>query len=212
MLHTKKWILYDFANKSDESIADQLSILTKAQVSAILLHPENSGFSIDQLKEIVSFCKGEMDCFVVDNLTLAKEMGASGLFFSNIQLADWSIKETNPDLIIGGRAHTLADCKNFELMDADFLTLISSVAKPLGPDNGSVLGSEIFSDIVPQQEVYGWMVSSLNVPVIAEGIYSLDELAVIAENSDIQGVLISDGFCSNLDRSTCLAGVNKILN
>lgn len=212
MLHAKKWVLYDFVNKSDESIADRLSILNNAGISALLVHPEKSGFSIDQLKVIATFCKGEIDCFVVDNPVLAKEIGASGLFFSTIQLADWSIKESHPNLIIGGRAHSLADCKNFELMDADFLTLVPAVAKPLGADNGSIPGSEIFSDIVPQEEVYGWMVSSLNIPVIAEGVFSLEELTRIVENANTQGVLISDTFCPTLDRSGCISAIRKTLN
>lgn len=209
MLNTKEWILYDFENKSGESIVDQLSVLLNAGVLGILVDPLNSGFSINQIIEVVSLCKGKTACFIVDDLALAKKVGASGLFFSSMAQADWSIKETNPELIIGGRANTLADSKNLELMDADFIVLDIAAAKPIEAGNGPILGAEIFSTIVPQQTVYGWTIASLNTPVLASGLHSLEELALIIENATIAGVLIADDFCPNLDRTTCLEAVVK---
>lgn len=132
-----------------------------------------------------------VDYLVKDNIDFAKEINADGVLLSDLDSDLSTIRSSHPNLLVGGLAINLADCKNWELKNVDFIQFAI-------PSNNSkqniILGSEILQDIIPREEEYGWMILSLNKLVFVNGVTNLEELKSIRAKTNIYGVVLTKQF------------------
>lgn len=151
---------------------------------------------------------GRAHLIIIDNLNWAIECGASYLLLSDLNVDVNQIRRKYPKLKLGGFALSMADCKNWELRKVDFIEFRPSRtnAKTIMP----ILGSEGFQEIIPKESIYGWMILSLNTPVIASEPSDYDVLTDIVKSADIQGIVISDFFQAQESRLTCLKRIHSI--
>ncbi len=132
-----------------------------------------------------------IDYLVKDNIDFANEINADGVLISDLDRDLSTIRSSYPNLLIGGLALDLADCKNWELKEVDFIQF----GIPNSDSNQNViLGSEILQDIIPREEEYGWMILSLNKPVFVTGIKNFQELKSLHSKTNVYGVVFTKQF------------------
>ena len=123
----------------------------------------------------------------------ARELGLKNVFISNGSIDVFELKSNYPNLNFGATAYSLADCKNLELAGADYIEMIV----PSKKQNSIPLGSELMQDIIPKEESYGWVVMSLNTPVLASGIPTIKKFEKLQDSADVKGIVISETFEPN---------------
>ncbi|NOQ71595.1 MAG: hypothetical protein GQ574_06325 [Crocinitomix sp.] len=133
----------------------------------------------------------KVNYLVKDDVDLADKLGLDGVLISDLERDLSSIRISHPNLLIGGLAYDLADCKNWEMKGVDFIQFFM-------PENGSqqvvILGSELLQDIIPREEEYGWMVLSLNKPVFVLGVADFEELKLVYDKTNVSGVVFTKHF------------------
>ncbi|MDA7804410.1 thiamine phosphate synthase, partial [Crocinitomix sp.] len=147
------------------------------------------------------------DLLIIDDIQLALELNVKGVFFSNPESYN-ELRNFDQDLLLGGMAHNLADCKNWEMIGADFI----DYNPPIQKEHNSPLGSEGFQELPSKNEVYGWMLFSLNVPVFVHHPTNLTVIQSIVEFADVQGTSLSANFDWGQNATTTLNQIRNLLN
>lgn len=109
--------------------------------------------------------------------------------------------------IIGGLAKTYADAKNWERWNVDF---IDFNPQPKTIEN-SILGSEGWNFIPSKNELYGWMITSLTVPVFFHCPRALSEIQEVVQEVDLKGVYIGENYNWSSNRLTELKTITDWL-
>ncbi|MFT5818985.1 MAG: thiamine monophosphate synthase [Crocinitomix sp.] len=151
----------------------------------------------------------KVNYLVKDDVDLADKIGVDGVLISDLERDLSSIRISHPDLLIGGLAYDLADCKNWEMKGVDFIQFFM-------PENGSpqgvILGSELLQDIIPREEEYGWMILSLNKPVFVLGVSDFEELKLVQEKTTIHGVVFTNQFEQKISLEERIDKMEELLN
>lgn len=166
-------------------------------------------FVCDQSNQsFISDRRADVDLLVAEDLDFALKIGANGLCLSDFSIDVEGIRKKHPNLIIGGLATTVADCKNWELLQVDFIHLTTANQNNLNGGLHPILGSEVVQNLISKEENYGWMIMSLNTPVFVAGLSALNELNELVKNASVYGIVLTPQFESNQNLST---KINKIL-
>ncbi len=195
--------------KDHPSLENQLMDLIQAGIHGIIINPNFENFDVSTLKKIRNLCNSRIDLFLDDALELANEYNFTGVILSEEGHSIGEIRKTYPNLKIGGKATNLAECKNWEMQNIDFIEFCPPTNQRTTPFTKQILGTESFTKIFPKEEVYGWMILSLNVPVFATGIHQLDSIKELIDTTSVVGAIISDQFEPKMNREKI---VKEILN
>lgn len=176
----------------------QLRELVESPIDAIHLSSLPTPVSDNFLEEIASHSKDEVQIFIENRSELLEKFNWDGIVFTNEVLKLEAYRAEFPHLKIGARTRSLADSKNWEGVGVDFIALdfTDSTSKLKTP--GSILDSENFAHSFLRKDGYGWMLFSLNTPVLAAGCKTLDQLVELNDACELNGFLITDQFESHL--------------
>ena len=178
---------------TEEAIIREVEEMLEAGIDWIQLRIKNDGVDIPAVAETVKeMCAGWAKLIINDRVDIAVAIDADGVHLGQ---EDMPVEEARsllgPDKIIGGTANTLVQCKNLELNGVDYIGLgpftYTDTKKKLSP----VLGLEGIARIVPKEVPYGWMLLSLNVPVVAIGGITPQDVPVLLEQTGIHGIAVS---------------------
>lgn len=183
----------DFNQVTDELLKD---------VDVLRVPPTLNKTDIQNLIERV---QNSITILIIDDVNLATALDADGVFFS---IPEMFHQVSKSDLLIGGMAHNLADCKNWEMLGADFIDF----NPPFRVSKGQPLGSEGFKELPSKNEVYGWMLFSLNIPVFIHQPTTLPLIKEIYSVADIHGVLLSSSFDFKQNASTQFSLIRSLFN
>jgi thiamine monophosphate synthase len=190
-------------------IDNQLTALVQAGIHGIILNPNIKNFDIRVLEKIQLHCNSEFDLYLEDAFELVNQYNFTGVILSVQDVSVADIRKSNPNLKIGGKATNLAECKNWELQKIDFIEFRPPTNQQTTPFTKQILGAESFTQIFPKEEVYGWMILSLNLPVFASGIHHLDSLKELIDTSSVSGAIISDLFEPKISREKIVREILK---
>ena len=176
--------------EADKDFLQLLSTASKDLVHVVRVSCLANGNSVNNLEEIAAISKGKALFFMDAACSQLTDVQPDGLFFHDPEEAMLFQKNSDDSQILAGLARTYADCKNLELANADYVLLKPKVKR----EYSSILGMEAFSNLIPKNETYGWMITNINTPVIAAGLRSLKELEELKKVAGINGIQISAGF------------------
>lgn len=188
---------------------NQLNALIQAGIHGIILNPNTENFDVRVLEKIQLHCNGQIEVYLEDDFELANQYNFKGVIFSKQDVSVADIRKSNPTIKIGGKATNLAECKNWELQKIDFIEFRLPPNQQTTPFTKQILGAESFTKIFPKEEVYGWMILSLNLPVFATGIHQLDSLKELIDTSSVVGAIISDQFEPKISREKIVREILK---
>lgn len=191
--------------KGAQDVYAEIKAALEAGVDFVRLTPEHITDNFSEKIKAANVDRSKL--ILVNDPVLALSLGLENIFLEHSELDIFTVKSTYPNLNFGGLAHSLADSKNLELAKADYIEMTA-------PNNGrhaQPLGSELFQDVIPKEETYGWVVVSLNTPVVASGLKSLNEVEKLVGSADIKGVIISGQFEPRLELKTTVSELKKIL-
>ncbi len=187
-------IHYDYRKISKTDFNIELDEIISSGISFMRINPLKDNLSLEEGQLIAAACKGKVDLIVVDDLDYALGIDAQGLYITSQELKVEDIMKAHPELSIGALAGSVAECKNWELKGVDYIELNVNPRKDVKPDLPTILGTEIFKDLISKEESYGWMILSLNTPVIVSGLTSISQLRGLEKHADFHGVLITELF------------------
>lgn len=183
----------EFVSKLDELIACGIDSVFLSAIPAVL--------STDILAKLKSLSKAAVNLTIDFDNDLIHSICPNSVILPNDDANLKSIRNEYPNMRIGAAADSITQCKNWELLEIDFLVLNWSSFQSNRAAKASILGSEDPQTIFPQKEPYGWMLLSLNTPIIAAGFKSINELAIVLNDSYIDQILISSVFEPHLSIS-----------
>lgn len=188
---------------------NQFTELIQVGIHGIIINPNIKNFDVRVLEKIQLLCNAQIDVYLEDAFELANQYNFTGIILSEQDVSVSHIRKSNPTIKIGGKATNLAECKNWELQKIDFIEF----RPPTNPQTTSftkqILGSESFNKVFPKEEVYGWMIFSLNLPVFASGIHHVDSLKELIDTSSVVGAIISDQFEPKISREKIVREILK---
>lgn len=179
-------------------------------IDGLILNPKRFKISSEQGKLISEICGEQTAIIVIDDFNFAAEINANVFYITQLEEAITNLSEQYPKMRIVGRAQSLAECKNWELLGADFIDF----NPPMDLDDNKspfIIGSELYQDAIPKKEEYGWMIMSVNTPVFTSQTRSLLELSELFGRTRIAGVVISDEFESKQELSISISRIREIV-
>ena len=96
--------------------------------------------------------------------------------------------ELHPTLSIGCHANSVAECKNLEMVGVDYI----QYDPPKDQPEAGMGKIPFLETLIPRKEEYGWVVMSLNTPIIVGGLNSPDEYEDIYQLADVKGVFLDE--------------------
>jgi len=196
-------IHYRLKKSPEQFLEKELAQIKSIAIDVVRLDAE---FSLDEIQRIKALLNNSA-LLLEDNVALAEAAGLNGVFFNSVsQALSYLANAPKASLNVGAKALNFADCKNLELQQADFIELNVAVK-----DNQSkMLGMELIENAIPKQDEYGWMIMSLNTPVIAAGLKNNGELSKVVKKSTMRGVLLTNSWDEDLSES--LINSIKLMN
>ncbi|MBN4072673.1 thiamine phosphate synthase [Crocinitomix catalasitica] len=186
-------IHYITNGNSQNEILSEVDTVLKAGIDWIQLRMKDESLDHKAIaKEVKERCQDKSILIINDRVELAKEIEADGVHLGK---EDMSINEARKILgdkkIIGGTANTIADCKNLELAGVDYIGMgpfaFTETKKELEP----IIGLEGFQNLFPKEEEYGWVITSINCPILAIGGITGKDIGKIMNTTSIHGVAVS---------------------
>ena len=172
-------LIIDF--KSEVQLKSDLADLKdmRAGQSAIWLkgEPELLNENAVFIRDI--FTLNDLPFLIEGTPQLAKHLHACGILLNNARTIP-SVKSSHPELSIGLIAGDLAECKNGELLGADFVCL--------GPYDQ--LGVSPYHAISPKKQEYEWVILNIIIPLFAYGNFTPKSLSELSLNVKLGGIAI----------------------
>ena len=175
------------------SILEEVNTVLEAGIDWVQLRIKEETEDLEETAvEVKRKCEGKATFILNDRVELAQKIGADGVHLGK---KDMPITEARKlfgeHKIIGGTANTIADCKNLEIAGADYIGMgpyaFTETKKELSP----ILGLEGFKNLFPKEDDYGWMILSINTPVVAIGGIQLADVDLLANETSVHGVALS---------------------
>jgi hypothetical protein len=181
-------------------IDNQLTALIQAGINGVIINPNIVNFDVRVLEKIQLLCNTQIDVYLEDAFDLVNQYNFRGVILTGQDDSLNDIRNSNPTIKIGGKATNLVECKNWELKKIDFIEFRPPTNQQTTPFTKQILGAESFTKIFPKEEVYGWMILSLNLPVFASGIQHIVSMKELIDTSSVVGAIISDQFEPKISR------------
>jgi len=208
---TRFQIHYQIKSDFNSTLLESIKTLVKTGINGLVLNPGNYKITIEQGKQIAQICGENVDLIITDDLDFAKQINAKTVFLSTLDETMNNLADKYPNMRIGGGAQRLADCKNWELLDAAYIDFNPPRASLEEEKNPFILGAELYQAVIPKKVEYGWMILSLNTPVFASNLKSLSDLEELINNTQITGVVINDDFEPKLDLGNSIHNIRGIV-
>jgi hypothetical protein len=205
-------IHYHIKSDFNAALLEKIERLIKGGINGVVLNPVNSKITIEQGRQIAQFCGDTAELIITDDYDFAKQINAKILFLSNLDESITDLAVEYPNMHIWGRAETLTDCKNWELLGANYIDFNPPQTGLEEDKSPFILGAELYQAVIPKKVEYGWMILSLNTPVFASNIMSLSDLTELIDNTQIAGVIINDDFEAKLDLVNSIERIRELVN
>lgn len=121
--------------------------------------------------------KHNLQCYVDDDNKSTK-LNTTGIITNDPENIS-KIKKEHPNLKIGIKTAKIVDCKNAELMEADFIWL--------GPFK--TIGIETYETLTPLEMPYEWMILNVDIPIFSYGSLLIKDLKELNEKINLGGIV-----------------------
>lgn len=194
-----------------EKIHYQVFFTDEADTLVLINDLVNSGIVNIYLKELPSsltddFCtgiqskvEGGLKLMIDYSPGLMLDLKPTHIVVGNAIIGLSDLRKQFPTLIIGAYAHSLVDCKNWELAGADFLIVDFHKFKANTLQANALIGQEAVRAFYPNKEEYGWVFMSVNTPIFVKGIKDLNEVESLWRDTDLKHIIINDQFEPSLN-------------
>ena len=179
--------------KPGETLAEVVETLLKAGVTCVQLREKEAedAFILQEARELKALCHRYGVPFLVnDRPDLAQAVGADGV---HVGQEDTGLTEARnllgPNALLGGSAHTVVDALAAQAAGADYLGC------------GAVFGSGTKHNVSQMPlETLTAICQAVDIPVVAIGGVSLDNLPLLADTG-IAGVAVISGLFAADDKT-----------
>ena len=110
-----------------------------------------------------------------------------------------------------GQAYTLVDCLNWDLKNVDFIEFRQRGVKSEVREKKSLMGMESLKVLAPKEAEYGWMLMSLNTPLLLSGFAHFEELKQSLQSINAYGVCLDRHFFEKFGLIERIAEVKELL-
>ena len=179
-------IHYRTLSRTVNELLTEINTVTKAGINTIRINA--SHFKSEILEEIEDCLPSELNVIFENpphDYSVPKNYGIHDTgSLDSLRL----LKDRKKDFTIGATGISLADCKNLDLLQLAYLEIPLQIN--YSSKKAPILGTEGIAALIPKETEYGWVIMSINTPVYASGIRTLQEIKELARNTTIQGVVL----------------------
>ncbi|MBN4070962.1 thiamine phosphate synthase [Crocinitomix catalasitica] len=186
-------IHYITNGRSKDEILSEVDSVLEAGIDWIQLRMKDENLNQQAIaEEVKEKCHRKAVFIINDRVELAKEIDADGVHLGKEDIPIDEAREILGDeKIIGGSANTIADCKNLELSGVDYIGMGPFAFTETKKQLAAIIGLGGFQKLFPKEEEYGWMISSINCPVLAIGGITNNDIEEIMNTTSLHGVAVS---------------------
>jgi hypothetical protein len=200
-------IHYRTLSRSVKKLLEEINEVAKAGVGTIRINATH--FKAEVLDELEDVLPSEIKLIFENpphdfDVPLHCGIHSTGAFESIKDL-----RKSKSGQLIGATGISLADCKNLDLLKLSYLEIPLQIN--YSTKRAPMLGLEGIAALIPKETEYGWVIMSMNTPVFASGIRTLQEVKDLARNTKIHGVIVDQFLYSEKNKAKMIKTLKAVL-
>lgn len=194
-----------------KQLRSEIDMLLSADVKVIRINPNLLNANEECIAILNYFQKEGGQVIIESDLSFAIKCRAVGLHIRHLEEIE-PIRKQNPTWLIGASARTIAECKNWELENIDYIEVKINETKVNNEPVNGILSSALMEDLIPVDEAYGWKVLSINTPILGSGFVDFDTIKNAKARYNFKGVVISHLLRSSARKLELVKDINSLFN